>query len=202
MADYNFKDMRLEKLVSLFNNNTFVRENEACLGDVVCGIVGFGRTGIRYLSDALDSDSDIHRRWALFGISHSTDINRKKLIKLMLASLDDKCPSVISEAIDGLIRLGERAGWPTIMRLSAHPSEYVRGAVLRYANHALGREEAFVYLIEGLKDPHFIVIENAIDELDDLGKTEAVPYIEKYLGHSHPDVRLAAKTALDNLREE
>ena len=55
-------------------------------------------------------------------------------------------------------------------------------------------------LIAALKDPHYIVRENAIDELDDLEYYQALPDIRALLQPGeHEDVIQAAETAIENL---
>ena len=54
-------------------------------------------------------------------------------------------------------------------------------------------------LIEALKDPHFIVRENAADELGELDVVTAIPDLRQLLADSHPDVRQAAQTAIEIL---
>ncbi len=54
--------------------------------------------------------------------------------------------------------------------------------------------------MQGLNDSDYIVRETAVDALDDLGVTDAVSAIEMLLEDPHEDVRLAARTAVDNLR--
>jgi HEAT repeat protein len=62
-------------------------------------------------------------------------------------------------------------------------------------------KEAPPILLEALEDPHYIVKENAIDELDDLGVIEAIPYIRPFLSDPHPYVVEAAQTAISNLED-
>jgi HEAT repeat protein len=54
-------------------------------------------------------------------------------------------------------------------------------------------------LIHALSDQEFIVRENAIDELGELGQPEAIPYLQPLLNDEHPDVRQAAETAIEVL---
>ena len=59
--------------------------------------------------------------------------------------------------------------------------------------------KALPLLIEALKDPDFIVRENAADELGELYEVEAIPYLHQLLRDSHPHVRQAAQTAIEML---
>lgn len=62
-------------------------------------------------------------------------------------------------------------------------------------------DKAYPLLIEALKDPDFIVRENAADELGELDGAEAIPYLRPLLVDSHPDVQQAAQTAIAMLEE-
>jgi HEAT repeat protein len=86
-----------------------------------------------------------------------------------------------------------------VYALRTHPSAYVRGSVLRYMSRYDPRIGA-VMLVEALDDPDYIVRENAVDELDQLGVVEAIPRIRERLADDHPDVQRAAATALENLQ--
>ena len=197
MKHYNFDKIQSDELINLFNGNEF-EDDEAYLHDIACKISGSGAGGISFLLGILHTGDDVRRRAAIFGISGSK-MNRKEIITAISSCLYDNHPLTVSEAIDGLITINDFSGWEEIKSLTNHPSEYVRGAVLRYARHALDKKESFGFLVNGLKDSHPIVIENAIDELADLEKPEAIPYIEKFLEHPDSDVRLAAETAIKDL---
>ncbi len=114
--------------------------------------------------------------------------------------LHDERPHVVARAIDGLRRQGEKDSINEVLSLRAHPSPYVRGSVLRFISE-LYPESAPSLLLEALQDPHYIVRENAIDELDRLGVVEAISSIRPLLADPHPDTRQAAETAIQNLEE-
>ena len=59
----------------------------------------------------------------------------------------------------------------------------MRGAVIRFARKRLEKNISFEILTKLLDDKHFIVIENAIDELGELGLKEAIPYIDKFINY-------------------
>jgi HEAT repeat protein len=112
--------------------------------------------------------------------------------------LQDTRELIVAEAVDGLARIKARDLREKILQLRDHPSPYVRGSVLRYMSK-LSPTEAPPMLIAALKDPHYIVKENAIDELDDLEYYQALPYIRPLLHNQHEDVLQAAETAVENL---
>ena len=75
---------------------------------------------------------------------------------------------------------------------------YVRGSVLRFMSEFYP-ERAVGLLIDALNDAHFIVRENAADELGELEAVEALPFLRAKLEDPHPDVRQAAETAIEML---
>lgn len=198
MINFDFHKMPFSELVEVFNNDILLKNDEAYLGDVAAAIAKNGQAGFEFLLDAIKKGADTRRRWAVFGLANGSDQNEK--VDLLLTQLiTDKCPEVLSEVIDGFIAIQDNTRWKVIDGFRNHKSEYVRGAVLRYACYALKKEEAFKILIEGLHDPHFIVIENAIDELDYLGDPKAIESIKTFVNHENLDVREAALTAVSNL---
>ncbi|WP_171048314.1 HEAT repeat domain-containing protein [Nocardia cyriacigeorgica] len=115
-----------------------------------------------------------------------------------LASGSD--PLVIADAIRLLGSLGATDMADKVRRMSEHEAAIVRAAVLDY----LARAEpasARPALMRGLGDSDYIVRETAIDALEDLGATDAISAIEALIDDPHEDVRLAARTAVDNLRD-
>lgn len=112
----------------------------------------------------------------------------------------DSEPVIAGDAIRllgslGVTELGER-----IRGLGDHPSPFVRASVLDYLARA-EPELAYPALVQGLRDSDYVVRETAVDALDDLDSTDAIPAIEPLLEDPHEDVRQAARTAVDNLRD-
>ena len=85
-----------------------------------------------------------------------------------------------------------------VLPLLKHASPYVRGSVLRFMSE-LYPERAVPLLIDALNDAHFIVRENAADELGELEAVEALPFLRASLQDAHPHVRQAAETAIEML---
>ncbi|TLF96654.1 hypothetical protein FEK35_28310 [Nocardia cyriacigeorgica] len=109
-------------------------------------------------------------------------------------------PVVVADAIRILGSLGATDMSQAVRRMSDHQAPIVRAAVLDYLARA-EPESARPALIQGLGDSDYIVRETAVDALDDLGATDAISAIEVLLDDPHEDVRLAARTAVDNLRD-
>ncbi|MGI5222430.1 HEAT repeat domain-containing protein [Nocardia sp. CA-290969] len=112
----------------------------------------------------------------------------------------DSEPVVAADAVRllgsfGMTELGE-----LIRGMGDHPSPFVRAGVLDYLARA-EPESAYPALIQGLRDSAYVVRETAVDALDDLDLTEAITSIELLLEDPHEDVRQAARTAVDNLRD-
>jgi len=117
---------------------------------------------------------------------------------VLIEGLHNPDEHVAARAIDGLASVGGRGITEHILALSADPRELVRSAVLRFARQVLP-DRAAKLLLDALGDPHYIVRENAIDELDELDYTPALPGIQALLTDPHPHVRQAALTAIANL---
>lgn len=156
--------------------------------------------GGEYLLQHIDRFDEIRARAAIFALSHHY-VNSSTLVEKLLKLTRDNRYMVISEAIDGLAEIGAKNEWPKIKDFLSHESPYVRGATLRFASKQLSQQVSFKILINALEDHHFIVIENAIDELSDLGMKEALPFIEKFTNYSNEDIREAARDAVDYLKK-
>jgi hypothetical protein len=161
-------------------------------------IAAQGASGLFYLKNVVEEDRmDVPQLRAaiwILGLQEEDPWYREKLQTL----LEDPRDLIVAEAVDGLARIKARDLRDTILQLRDHPSPYVRGSVLRYMSK-LFPKEAPPMLIAALKDPHYIVKENAIDELDDLEYYQALPYIRPLLHNQHEDVLQAAETAVENL---
>ena len=166
--------------------------------EVAQSIAAQGAPGLSYLKKVLEEDRiDVPQLratiWVL-GLQEEGPWFREKLQTL----LHDSRELILAEAVDGLARIKARDLRENILQLLTHPSPYVRGSVLRYMSK-LFPNDAPPLLIAALKDPHYIVKENAIDELDDLEYYQALPYIRPLLYNQHEDVLQAAQTAVENL---
>ncbi len=117
---------------------------------------------------------------------------------LLIEGLEHQDQHVAAEAIDGLAWLGGCGLTERILSLGTDPRALVRGAVLRFARRVVP-ERAPALLLDALHDPHYIVRENAVDELDELDYTPALPHINALRADPHPHVRAAALGAIANL---
>lgn len=117
---------------------------------------------------------------------------------LAIECLDHPDEQVAARAIDGLAGLGGCGLTERILALGADPRVLVRGAVLRFAPQVVP-DRAPALLLHALHDPHYIVRENAVDELDELDYAPALPNIEALRADPHPHVRTAALAAIANL---
>lgn len=157
-----------------------------------------GEIGIKFLLSQV-GNSDTDQLAAILEMLPPI-VPRKTMEKIWERFLDDSRPEIVASTIDGLRK--QHSWWirDRVYALRNHPSHYVRGSVLRYMSQ-LDRKLASVMLIEALADPHPIVRENAIDELDELGVIHAIPSIKECLTDQNTHVRQAAQTAVENLEE-
>jgi HEAT repeat protein len=118
--------------------------------------------------------------------------------ELLLQYLSDHRPEIIFLAIEALSDIQDFSALERVLVFKNHQDPYVRGSVLRHLSK-LYPDTVYPILIEALQDPHYIVRENAIDELDELEDIRAICYIEPLVNDAHPYVRQAAQTALKNL---
>lgn len=166
--------------------------------EVVEHIAAKGALGLSYLKQvAQEAQIGVPQLRAaiwILGLQEEGPWYREKLQTL----LHDSRELIVAAAVDGLAAIKARDLRENILQLLTHPSPYVRGSVLRYMSE-LFPNEAPPLLIAALKDPHYIVKQNAIDELDDLEYYQALPYIRPLLHNQHEDVLQAAQTAVENL---
>ncbi len=146
------------------------------------------------LETMLGSLSNKRLRAGICGLGMASSIESEPTIKNFLHH-DEAL--VVAAAIDGLRRIGS-AEWPIISSQLHHPSPYVRGAALRYAKEALGKD-ALPLLLASLDDADPIVRENAIDELDGLISADDAYLITPYLDDPAAHVREAAQTLLESI---
>jgi HEAT repeat protein len=151
-----------------------------------------------YLLRHMDQYGGSRLRGAVFGLGLSPTRNRAQEARLV-ALLGHTEPLIVAEAIAALKNSDHKEYWSVIVPMFRHESPVVRGAVLRYARHALANDQAYSFLVAGLDDPDSTVRESAIDELGDLGNKEAVTRIRPLLKDSDEDVRQAARTAINGL---
>ncbi|HBE20390.1 MAG TPA: hypothetical protein DEG17_25000 [Cyanobacteria bacterium UBA11149] len=194
-----FNYLNLEELIARFQKPIIEEEDEEFLyySELALLIEKQGEVGIAFLLDLLQNADTPKLVGILFALTE-TPPKDMQLNNLLITYLHDSRPMVIAEAINGLSRLGEKDNIDQVFALREHPSPYVRGSVLRFMAR-LDPDRAMPLLLKGLKDPHFIVRENAADELGELEAVGAIPELRQLLVDSHPHVRQAAQTAIEML---
>lgn len=156
-----------------------------------------GEGGIAFLQQEIDNENPAKLQAILFALTE-TRMPHFELRDFLISYLSDRRPIIVMEAIDGLRRQGEKEAVNLVLALEQHSSPYVRSSVLRFMRQ-LYPEQALPLLIKGLKDPDFIVRENAADELAELEAVEALSNLRPLITDPHPDVRQAAQTAIEIL---
>lgn len=136
-------------------------------------------------------------RGALFGLGFVQGPD-DEVAALLVTYLDCDDEFAAAEAIESLGARRYDRIQAQIAQMDKHTSPYVRGAVLRYLRFIRG-SDSFEILVDNLEDDHFIVRQNAIDELAELGDTRAISHIRRLTADTHPDVRRAAAAALEEL---
>lgn len=195
-------NLDLTKLINCFNKTFPNRESDnfAYFSEVALRIRQQGKAGIDFLFGELDKANLDQLRGIIVALTFPPPLEHPSLRDILLSYLCDRRPLIVADAVDGLRFLGATDTADAVLRLRTHLDPYVRGSVLRFISHLLPLSAPPV-MLEALQDPHYIVRENAIDELDDLGAIEAIPYIRPFLSDPHPDVVQAAQTAISNLEE-
>jgi len=118
---------------------------------------------------------------------------------LLLDALQDPHYHVRGNAVDQLEDLDYTPALARIEALCVDPHPHVRETALSAIANLGGRDRAVPLLLDALKDPHHLVRERAVRELDELDHTAALPRIEALCADPHPDVRPAALSAVDKL---
>jgi HEAT repeats len=165
--------------------------------EVAFRIAGKGQPGVEWLGDRLDQVEGERLSAILFALT-ATPLRNHIIGERLAGYLGDRRPVVVAAAVDGLCRQGNKEVKDRVVALVHHPDAFVRGSVLRYLAR-LYPESAAPTLFDALHDPHYIVRENAIDELDDMSCAEATQLIQPLIQDPHPDVRQAAQTAFAHL---
>jgi hypothetical protein len=170
----------------------------AYYSEVALRIRQHGPQGVDFLYREHAQASDERVRAILFALAEPPKLRRPWLPELWLAYLDDRRGEIVAEAIDCLWRYGDRKSKYRVLQYQRHDSAYVRGSVLRYVSRMVPHC-APLLLILALRDEHFLVRETAIDELDRLEVGDALPYLYRLLEDRAPQVRQAARTAIEHL---
>jgi hypothetical protein len=179
-------------------------DRDLWLQEVAARIAQCGEKGLSFLIRSMPGANQAKLRAILLSFSflpktltkQSLD-DVKQILKSFLHSDD---PMLIAQAIDSLRLLGFADFLDDVLALLVHKSPYVTGSVLRYVSwHS--PERAKPMLLESLNSTDALVRQNAIDELDDLGFVDALPYVRPFLNDEDKYVRQAAQTAVANLEQ-
>jgi len=160
----------------------------------------FGHEGIEFLLNTANHCNLGQLRSILLALSFSPRINDPRIDNLVEVCLDDSRPIIIADAIRALVYRGKAELVERVMSFQHHSCEYVRGSVLVFMRE-LYPQQSLPLLLDALHDPHYIVRESAVDELDELADVSTIPAIEPLLTDPEADVRQAAKTAIENLTD-
>ena len=112
--------------------------------------------------------------------------------------LSETSGDLLADVLDGLTRIHDVEVAMTVLALAHDHSEYVRGAVLRYARE-LVPTRAWMLLTAAASDAHYVVRENVADELAALRDPRSRSLLETLANDEHPHVRQAATSALAEL---
>jgi hypothetical protein len=193
--------LNLPELIACFQKNVPEDESDSIYFDEVALLIRQqSKAGIDFLFRELERANLDQLRGIILALTFPPPVEHPSVRGILLSYLHDRRPLIVADAVDGLSFLGATDTADAILPLRTHPDPYIRGSVLRFISR-LFPKEAPPILLEALEDPHYIVKENAIDKLDDLGAIEAIPYIRPFLSDPHPDVVQAAQTAISNLEE-
>lgn len=180
-------------------------EKDLWFQEVAVRIARAGSEGVSFLLGSIPNLDRIRLRAVLLALSFIpkavAEARLEELKGVLVRFLAANDPELILEAIESLNHLGAVDVTREVLPLLAHPSPYVVGSALRYLSRH-HPELAKPALLGALKSNEPIVRQSAIDELDDLGCSEAVPYIRSLLEDEDMDVRQAARTALANLEAD
>jgi len=199
----------LQDLLTLFSSDHRYKddpaEKELWLQEVAVRIAKSGAEGLCFLIRSLPSADQAELRAILLSFSflprEVVEENLETLKRILHTFLGSTHHMLIAEAIEGLNSLGLTDVIQDVRPFLAHWSPYVVGSALRYLSWH-DPERAKPVLLESLNSNEPIVRQNAIDELDRLSCSEALPYIRPLLHDEDKDVRQAAQTAICNLEEQ
>jgi hypothetical protein len=179
-------------------------ESQLWLQEIPWLLAELGDDEISFLLNLLPQVDELRLRAILIGLCspgaiHSTHY-RNEIIAAAFALLHDSRSLVVADAIELLRCLDCFDARDAVLSLCRHVSPQVVSAAHRYLAR-LFPKEAKSFLIDALASKESIIRENALDELDYLDCTEALPNIRHLLHDDDPFVRQAAQTAVTNLEE-
>jgi len=171
--------------------------DEAVVAGAINGLAGLGGCELTERLLALVVDSREMVRGAVLRFASRVVPDRAPA--LLLDALTDRHYIVRENAVDELEELDYTAALARIEALSEDPHPHVRQAVLGAITSLGAPGRAVPFLLDALNDPHHLVREQAVRELDELEHAAALPSIEALCTDPHPDVREAALAVIDKL---
>jgi hypothetical protein len=156
-----------------------------------------GERGVAFLlEERLRVESDEDRlRGVLLGLSCER-IRYPDVRPIFYAYLSDPRDMIVLDAIGGLGSYGGKRALSAVVALRAHPSGWVRGAVLRYLQDCYPRD-AVPAALAALDDSAPVVRSSAIDVLDELLVAgRYLDWIRPFLADPNKGVRAAAAWAI------
>jgi hypothetical protein len=159
----------------------------------------FGDRGLNQLIAQTSRESGVKLASLVDGLSWPTT-DDVRVQRLLVALLDNLDPSVVAAAIDALRVARTESPHVAIKRkLASQRDPIVVAAVLRYIA-AISPDDALPALIESLSHRSPIVRETAADALGELARPDVVDRLTPLLKDPDKDVRQAARTSIQHLR--
>ncbi len=171
--------------------------DEHVVAEAIGGLAGLGGCGLTERILALGADPRALVRGAVLRFARRIVADRAPT--LLLDALQDSHYIVRSNAVAELEELDHTPGLARIEALSEDPHPHVRQTVLSAITNLGSPGRAIPLLLDALNDPHHLVREQAVRELDQLDYKPALAKIEALLRDSHTDVRQAALAAIAKL---
>jgi hypothetical protein len=175
-------------------------ESDLFLQEVAVRIAGAGGQGAAFLLDALKDAEPERVRAIVVSLGFVQTESAEQAKSALLPFLASPDPGLIAKAVDALNQLACADLKEAVAPLLNHGSPYVVGSALRfYGRHYPSETKGL--LLKALTSSEPIVRQNAIDELDELECTEALPSIAGLVNDPDRSVREAAQWAVEHLEE-
>jgi hypothetical protein len=199
--------MPFTQLQESFSSEAHTEANSAdhdlWLQEVAVKLAKSGPDGLAFLTKCVPEADQARLRAILIAFSfippEIVNVRRGEIIETLVPFLHCANPTLIGEAVEALACLGITEQQHQIFPLLAHSSPFVVSAAIRYFSRRFP-EIAKPILLRSLESKEALIRENAIDELDNLACTEALPQLLRLLSDDDEHVRQAAKTAVANLK--
>lgn len=171
--------------------------DEDVVARAIDGLAGLGGCGLTERILALGADARPWVRGAV--LRFAAQVVPDRAPALLLDALTDSHYVVRENAVDELEDLDYTPALARVEAMCADPHPHVRQTAVSAIINLGGTERAVPLLLDGLDDPHHLVREQAVRELEELDYTAALPRIETLCTDPEPGVRKAALAAVDKL---